>query len=75
MGILPDHIYRLLRMNPSPIYQPYQSFQHDDVQILISKMTKEWHENRGIWVIDWPPCSPDLKNIEYFWRALKDELY
>ena len=38
-------------------------------------MTKEWHENRGIWVIDWPPCSPDLNNIEYIWRALKNELY
>ena len=34
-----------------------------------------WFENRGIWVIDWPPCSPDLNPIEHAWKALKHELY
>lgn len=58
-----------------PIYQPGQPFQQDNAYIHISKMTKEWLEEHGIWVIDWPPCSPDLNNIEYLWRALKDELY
>ena len=35
-----------------PIYQPGQPFQQDNAQIDTSKMTKEWHENHGIWVID-----------------------
>ncbi len=58
-----------------PIYQPGQPFQQDNAQIHISKMTKEWHEKHGIWVIDWPPFSSDLNPIEHAWRALKDKLY
>ena len=58
-----------------PIYQPGQPFQQDNAQIHTSKMTKEWHENHGIWVIDWPSCNPDLNPLEHVWRALKHELY
>ena len=58
-----------------PIYQPGQPFQQDNAYIHISKMTKEWHEKHGIWVIDWSPCNPDLNSIEHVWRALKYKLY
>ncbi len=65
MRILPGHIYRLLRMGSVKIYQQGQPLQQDNAQIHATKMTKEWYENHGIWVIDWPPCSPNLNPIEY----------
>ena len=65
MSILPGHIYRLLRMGSVKIYQQGQPLQQDNAQIHATKMTKEWYENHGIWVIYWPPCSPNLNPIEY----------
>ena len=58
-----------------PTYQPDQPFQQDNAQTHTSKMTKEWHEKHGIWVIDWSRCNPDLNSIEHVWRALKYKLY
>ena len=57
------------------IYITGQLSQQDNAHINTASIIQEWHEKHGIWVIDWPPCSPDLNNIEYVWRALKDELY
>ena len=53
---------------------PGQLFQQYNAQIHTAKMTKEWHEKHGIWVINWPPCSPDLNSIEHVWSILKHEL-
>ena len=58
-----------------PIYQPGQPFQQDNAQIHTSKTTKEWDENHGIWVIDWPSSNSDLNPLERVWKALKEELY
>lgn len=58
-----------------PIYQAGQVFQQDNARIHTAKVTQEWFERHGIWVIDWPPYSPDLNPIEHAWKALKHQLY
>ncbi len=53
MDILPGHIYISdLEDGLLSIYQPGQLFQQDNSQIHTAKMTKEWHEKHGIWVIN-----------------------
>ena len=57
-----------------PIYQPDHPFSQDNSHINIANITQEWHEKRGIGVIDWPPCSPSINIFEHVYRALKYEL-
>jgi len=52
-------------MGSVKICQQGQPLPQDNAQIHATKMTKEWYESNGIWVIDWPSCSPNLNPIEY----------
>jgi len=56
-------------------YRPGYPFQQDNASIHTARKVKDWFEEHGIWVIDWPPHSPDLNPIEHIWKALKDQLY
>jgi hypothetical protein len=58
-----------------PIYEPGTFFQQDNARIHVSRVARQWFEEHGIWVIDWPCHSPDMNPIEHVWKAMKGILY
>ena len=58
-----------------PIYEPGRIFQQDNAPIHKSETVREWFEVHGIWVMDWPPHSPDLNPIKNIWRLLKLKIF
>jgi transposase len=41
----------------------------------VANASKTWFEEHGIWVMDWPPHSPDLNPIENLWHRLKLKIF
>lgn len=48
---------------------------HDNAPIHTVHLIRDWFQENGIDLMDWPPYSPDLNPIENLWALLKAEMY
>lgn len=55
---------RTLYKGPFLVYKVGQAFVQDNTLIHKAHKTLDWLERYGIWLIKWPPSSPDLSPIE-----------
>lgn len=50
-------------------------FMQDNASIHTSRLARQWFQENGIDVLEWPPYSPNLNPNEHLWYRLKKNVY
>ena len=50
-------------------------FQHDNIAIHTSKLTKDWFKTKNVEILDRSSKSPDLNPAENLWKNLSRSVY
>lgn len=51
------------------------TYQHDNAPIHTARAVKQWINQQGVQLLDWPPYSPDLNPMENVWGWLARKVY
>jgi transposase len=57
------------------IWEPGLIFMQDNASIHTAKIVRDWLDELGIPVMEWPAYSPDLNPIEHCWAWIKDWIH